>query len=51
MIRAYDETYLVHSARALGWMLDSAVNLFGLKADLFWSHFLATGYSERFGMG
>ena len=51
MIRAYDETYLVHSARALGWMLDSAVNLFGLKPDLFWSHFLATGYSERFGMG
>ena len=51
MIRAYDVTYLVHSARALGWMLDSAVNLFGLKADLFWSHFLATGYSERFGMG
>ena len=32
MIRAYDENYLVHPTRVLGWMLDTAVNLFGFKA-------------------
>ena len=41
MIRAYDESYLVHSARVLGWMLDSAVNLFGMEADAFWRYFLS----------
>jgi DNA-binding XRE family transcriptional regulator len=51
MIRAYDETYLVHSTRVLGWMLDSAVNLFGQKPELFWRFFLSTGYAGRFGKG
>ncbi len=51
MIRAYDENYLVHSTRALGWMLDSAVNLFGQKADAFWRIFISTGYAGRFGKG
>ncbi len=51
MIRAYDETYLVHSTRALGWMLDSAVNLFKVEADAFWRLFISTGYAERFGKG
>ena len=51
MIRAYDENYLVHSTRALGWMLDSAVNLFGFKAAPFWRLFISTGYADRFGKG
>ena len=51
MIRAYDESYLVHSARVLGWMLDSAVNLFGIEADAFWRYFLSTGFADRFGNG
>ena len=51
MIRAYDESYLVHSTRVLGWMLDSAVNLFGQKADPFWHVFISTGYAGRFGKG
>ena len=51
MIHAYDETYLVHSSRVLGWMLDSAVNLFGKKADAFWRIFISTGYADRFGKG
>ena len=51
MIRAYDETYLVHSARVLGWMLDSAVNLFGQTAAAFWRNFISTGYADRFGNG
>ena len=51
MIHAYDETYLVHSTRALGWMLDTAVNLFGMKAETFWGLFISTGYAERFGKG
>ena len=51
MIHAYDETYLVHSSRVLGWMLDSAVNLFGMKAEAFWRIFISTGYAERFGKG
>lgn len=51
MIRAYDESYLVHSARVLGWMLDSAVNLFGMEADAFWRIFLSTGFADRFGSG
>ena len=51
MIRAYDETYLVHSSRVLGWMLDSAVNLFGQAATEFWRNFISTGYADRFGNG
>ena len=51
MIRAYDETYLVHSSRVLGWMLDSAVNLFGQTAAEFWRNFISTGYADRFGNG
>ena len=51
MIHAYDESYLVHSTRVLGWMLDSAVNLFGKKAEAFWRLFISTGYAERFGKG
>jgi hypothetical protein len=51
MIRAYDENYLVHSTRTLGWMLDSAVNLFGQKAGPFWRAFISTGYAGRFGKG
>ena len=51
MIHAYDETYLVHSSRVLGWMLDSAVNLFGIKAEAFWRIFISTGYADRFGKG
>lgn len=31
--------------------LDSAVNLFGKKAEAFWRLFIATGYAERFGNG
>lgn len=51
MIHAYDESYLVHSERVLGWMLDSAVNLFAVKASSFWRVFISTGYAERFGSG
>ena len=51
MICAYDETYLVHSSRVLGWMLDSAVNLFGQTAAAFWRNFISTGYADRFGHG
>ena len=51
MIHAYDESYLVHSVRVLGWMLDSSVNLFGMEADAFWRLFLSTGYADRFGKG
>ena len=51
MIRAYDESYLVHSTRVLGWMLDSAVNLFGQEAGSFWHIFISTGYAGRFGKG
>jgi transcriptional regulator with XRE-family HTH domain len=51
VIHAYDETYLVHSTRVLGWMLDSAVNLFEQKAASFWRLFISTGYAERFGLG
>jgi len=51
VIRAYDETYLVHSSRVLGWMLDSAVNLFGQAATEFWRNFISTGYADRFGNG
>ena len=51
MIRAYDETYLVHSSRVLGWMLDSAVNLFRQDAAGFWRAFISTGYADRFGKG
>ena len=51
MIHAYDETYLVHSSRVLGWMLDSAVNLFDQDAAGFWRAFISTGYADRFGKG
>ena len=51
MIHAYDETYLVHSSRVLGWMLDSAVNLFKQDVAVFWRVFISTGYADRFGKG
>jgi len=51
VIHAYDESYLVHSTRVLGWMLDSAVNLFGKNTEAFWRLFISTGYAERFGKG
>ena len=51
MIHAYDASYLVHSERVLGWMLDAAVNLFAVEAPKFWRIFLSSGYAERFGAG
>ena len=51
MIHAYDESYLVHSERTLGWMLDTAVNLFSVDATVFWRLFLSGGFAERFGSG
>lgn len=51
MIHAYDKSYLVHSEKVLGWMLDSAVNLFALDVAEFWRIFIAGGYAERFGAG
>ena len=51
MIHAYDASYLVHSEKVLGWMLDTAVNLFSVEAHVFWRTFLASGYAERFGSG
>lgn len=32
-------------------MLDSAVNLFEMKAEAFWGIFISTGYAGRFGKG
>ena len=51
MIHAYDASYLVHSKKVLGWMLDTAVNLFAVDATRFWRLFLSEGYAERFGSG
>ena len=51
MIHAYDASYLVHSEKVLGWMLDAAVNLFAVEATKFWRVFLSSGYAERFGSG
>lgn len=51
MIHAYDQSYIVHSEKVLGWMLDTAVNLFAVDATKFWRLFLSGGYAERFGAG
>lgn len=51
MIHAYDASYLVHAEKVLGWMLDTAVNLFAVEAPKFWRLFLSGGYAERFGCG
>jgi len=51
VIHAYDASYLVHSEKVLGWMLDTAVNLFGVEAPRFWRVFLSGGTAERFGAG
>lgn len=51
MIRAYREEYLAGAQRALGDMLDFAVNTCGLDASEFWTLFLVNDVSHQMEAG